>query len=335
MKFNPGPWSEPLLEGAAAGTAGMEHTLGAYGEETATRVLDMAQEWVSRFTVVIATARTAGNTKSAADIAPGSGVVVRLDGDVYGVLTAAHVLRRGDNTSDAAQVALLTTTQDRSKPGRVMAIELGARRCTVDGFDNESEAGPDIAIIPLASQERSVLEGWGMIDYNLAKERWSDEERAQLREMNPWLVSVIHGARSTASEIVYRHTDSDTGSLAMMSTNTYVPVATERNGHDYLELPSETSDFSFPTHWKNDLPGTAAAEIESLYNEGVTRRVWAGTSGAGVWNLAVGTAENGLPNGRVIAQLAGICFFAAPDKGCIIAHGTKSIARIAASHVAT
>ena len=98
VKFNPGPWSEPLLEGAAAGTAGVEHTLGAYGEETAARVMEMAQEWVSRFTVVIATARTAANTKSATDIAPGSGVVVRLDGDVYGVLTAAHVLRRGDNT---------------------------------------------------------------------------------------------------------------------------------------------------------------------------------------------------------------------------------------------
>lgn len=109
----------------------------------------------------------------------------------------------------------------------------------------------------------------------------------------------------------------------------------ERNGRDYLELPSETSDFSFPTHWKNDLPGTAADEIESLYDEGVTRRVWACTSGAGVWNLAVGTGENGLPDGRVIAQLAGICFFTAPDKGCVIAHGTKSIARIAASHVAT
>ena len=50
-------------------------------------------------------------------------------------------------------------------------------------------------------------------------------------------------------------------------------------------------------------------------------------SGAGVWNL-----ESGQPEGGVLGELAGICFYANPEKGCIIAHGPKSIRKIAAKH---
>ena len=84
---------------------------------------------------------------------------------------------------------------------------------------------------------------------------------------------------------------------------------------------------------KKPLPGTAEEEIDKLHDEGVTRRVWGGTSGAGVWNLAIGTNQRGLPEGRVFGELAGVCFYAKPEKGCIVAHGTKSITRIAASHI--
>lgn len=118
-----------------------------------------------------------------------------------------------------------------------------------------------------------------------------------------------------------------------MATNTHIREAGERDGFDYLELPSETSKHSYRTRWKDKLPGTAAKEIESLDDEGVTSRVWGGTSGAGVWNLAIGTTESGLSNRRVFAELAGICFYANPDKGCIIAHGTKSIMKVKARHI--
>ena len=119
----------------------------------------------------------------------------------------------------------------------------------------------------------------------------------------------------------------------MMTTNTRVEVARERDDRDYLELPSEITEYSHPTHWTESLPGTAAAEIENLHGEGVSRRAWGGTSGAGVWNLAVGSTQKGLPDGTVLGELAGICFYANLDKGCVIAHGTKSIAGIATRHV--
>ena len=333
MKFSPGEWSERLHEGFATGAVEPEHSLGTVGTEAAASVMEAAQEWVSRFTVVIGTSEEVRLSKRAQDIAPGSGVLVKFGDDLFGVLTAAHVLNRGNNSCKSAEVALLAQPWDRTSQGEVMALNLRSRPCTTQGFNNTSEAGPDIAIIPLASHEWNVLEAWGMVAYNLDRERWSDTDKAQIGKMNPWVLSIINGVRCEASEILYSHTDGKTGSLATMATNTRIEAAEERDGYDYLELPAEVTEYSRPTHWRHDPPGTAAQEIEQLLEEGVTRRVWAGTSGAGVWNLVIGANESALPDGSVLAELAGICFFAHAGKGRIIAHGTKSIAKIVASHL--
>ena len=202
------------MEGAESETDRLHHNFNDYGEKTAGEVMATAQEWVSRFTVVIGTTGMVENSKETRDIMPGSGVLVRLNGDMYGVLTAAHVLRRGENTPDNAGVTLLVPPRQREQSGHVMAIDLSPRPCTVDGFDNESEEGPDIAIIPLAIREWTILDGWGMVAYNLDKERWSDEDKTELRGMKPWLLSIINGVRHKASQIVYGHTDGKSGSLA-------------------------------------------------------------------------------------------------------------------------
>lgn len=326
MKYGPGNWSAQLAERTAARATGMRNSLEAYGQETAARVLDEAQEWVSRFTVVIGTPGLAKSATRVHDIAPGSGVIVRLDNDTYGVLTAGHVLKRGANTRDSVSLALLAPQRGGARD--VMAIDIPPRPSIASGFDNESESGPDIAFVPISISEWSTLEGWGRVAYNLNRKRWSNVDTAQLGEMSPWVVSVIHGLRFAASEIIESHTDGTAGSLTMMTTNTRVGSPEERGGYDYLELPSKVTERSYPTHWKNELPGTAAEEIEELHAKRVTGKAWGGTSGAGVWNVAIGTCENGLPNGTVLAELAGICFFAQPSKECIIAHGPKSIERI-------
>ena len=333
MKFNPGKWSEELLEGVDPEAFTMENIFGHYGKETTAEVMRAAQEWVSQFTVVIASTGMVRESTQCPDIVPGSGVLVRLNGHMHGLLTAGHVLRRGGNTPDCAAITVLVPPRDRKQGGYVMAIDLPSRPCTVVGFDNKTEDGPDIAIIRLASGEWTTLERWGMVAYNLDKKRWSDEDKAELGKMKPWLFSIINGVRCEASQIVHSHTDGEAGSLAIMASNTRINILGDRCGYDYLELPSETTPYSYPTQWESELPGTAAEEIDELHNEGVTRRVWGGTSGAGVWNLAIGTTRNGLPDGKVLAELAGICFYANPDRGCIIAHGTKSIARIAANHI--
>ena len=333
MELDPGEWSKELIEALKTGTNRVQQNFGDYGEETAAKVTEMAQEWAARFTVVIGATGIARNSTHVQDLNPGSGVVVRLNSNTYGVLTAGHVLRRGDNSSDNAGVSLLTAPKYREPCAPVRGVDLSPRPCTVVGFNNEAEEGPDIAIIPLERGEMGVLDGLGVNAYNLEKERWSDEDKARLGEMKPWFLSIINGVRFGASQIVEGHTDGGRGSLAVVATNTKIVVARESDGHDYLELPSKTTEQSYPTHWKDPLPGTAAEEIEELDDEGVTRRAWGGISGAGVWNVVISADKNGLPTGRVLGELAGVCYYAEPDKGCIIAHGKKSIAKISANHI--
>lgn len=333
LEFSPGKWSESLLDGALVREGDVVHNFEHYGKETVNKVTAAAQEKVSQFTVVIGNAEIAEDSKDVQDLVPSTGVFVQLSGNLYGVLTAGHVLRRGDNTKYSASVTIFAPPTSRKLGEDVKAINLLSRPCTVFGFCNETEDGPDIAIIPLKEGERRILDKWGMVAYNIDKERWSEKDKKEIKDMNPWLFSVINGVRYEASRIVYGQSDESRGSLAIMATNTRIEEVAERGGFDYLELPSETTKHSYRTHWRNQLPGTAAQEIESLYDEGVTRRVWGGTSGAGVWNLAIGTTENGLPNGKVFAELAGICFYANPDKGCIIAHGKESIMKVKARHI--
>ena len=330
MGFDPGKWSRTLIEAAKKRPSGVVQNLGDFGPETAAEVMEAAREWAAQFTVVIGKSGMVRNSKQAKDIVPGSGVVIRQNGNAYGVLTAAHVLRRGDNTSDSARVTLLTPP--RNSDDDTLIIDLPSRPCTVVGFDNDTEEGPDIAIIPLESREVGILDARGIIAYNLDKVRRSDKDMAKLGNY-PWLLSIINGVRCEASQIMYGHTDGSRGKLAIVATNTKVDVAKEKDGYDYLDLPAKTTEFSYPTHWNETPPGTAAEEIEHLFNQGVTRQVWGGTSGSGVWNMAIGSNQNGRPDGTVLGELAGICFYANPDKGCIVAHGNKSITKIAASHI--
>ena len=332
MEWNPGTWCEQLFDTTKEGEVRDWRSVSEYGEETAARVLERAQEYVSSFSLVIGAAGTKNRSKQVEDMAPASGVTVRLSYDMYGVLTAGHVLNRSGNTKHGITVTLLAPQRHRKKSEGVMGMDLPRRQCTVTGFDNESKDGPDLAIIPLTRAEWRILNGWGMVAYDLEKERWSREEKAKLSESKPWVLSIINGVRYEASRIVHRQTNGIRGSLAIIATNTRVEEVVERKGYDYVELPSETTDRSYPTRWRNELPGIAAQEIEQLNDEGVTRRVWGGISGAGVWNLAIGTSGNGIPDGKVIAKLAGVCFYADSNQGCIIAHGTKSIRKIAGKH---
>ena len=330
MAPGPGNWSRMLIEAITNGSTGAVQNFAELGQTIASEVMKTAQEWVGQFTVVIGTTGKAHDFAQAKEIRPCSGVVIRQRGNTYGVLTAGHVLKRNRNTSDDAQVTLLTPSRTRN--GEVMMLPLPPRRCIVDGFDNETEDGPDIAIIPLEGGEMDALDAWGITAYNLDKERWSDQDTARLGKA-PCLLSVINGVRYEASQIIDSHTDRRAGALAFVATNTRTDVVREKDGFDYLELPSEFTENSHPIHWKETPPGTAAKEIEQLFNEGVTGKVWGGTSGAGVWNVAIGSNETGYPDGVVLAELAGICFYANPDKGCIVAHGTKSITTIAARHI--
>ena len=332
LEFGPGNWCEELLGGEQLSAVGRADTFHGYGEEVASEVLAKAQEWVSSSSVIIVTFGKRTNSNHEPAVTAGSGVIVQLGGGIYGLLTAAHVLSAGENRNDRAKVKLFARPRNWPHAGGIKPINLSPRSCTGVGFGNKKEKGPDLAVVPLSSEEWTRLEGMGLVAYNLDRPRWTDDDKAKLREMKPWCVSVISGLRFEASRIVQRHTDGNRLPLAVIATTTRVEGGGERGGYDFLELDSEASKDAYPTHWKSGVPGTAAEEIEQLHDDGVTRNAWGGTSGAGVWNLAIGTDGSGKPEGGVIGELAGICYYASPEKGCIIAHGPKSIRKIAAKH---
>ena len=328
----PGEWSEPLLEIARGNKRTTTQSVGDYGEEAANKVLLAAQGWVTQFTVAIGVFGVGSDSQELQGLPLGSGVVVRLHGNMHAVLTAGHVLNRKGNTLDATGATVIVPSMESDRHINDATINLEPRPCTAVGFHNTSERGPDIAIMPLTNSEWSRFSGAGVVAYNLDKERWSDADRAKIKVMSPWFVSMISGVRNRESQIVQGYRGGDTKSIVAITTTTRVGVAAERDGYDFLELPSEVTEFSYPARWRKELPGAAAVKIEKLREEGVTQEAWSGTSGAGVWNLAIGTDEEGLPSGAVLGELAGICYYANQDKGCMIAHGTTSIEKIASAH---
>ena len=329
----PGKWSDWVFAGADASQIG---TSADHGREISNEGLMAAQDLLAQHTVVIGPERMEADMAAGREIKSATGVLVQLCGDVYGVLTAAHVLRIDkNNREDAASFTIVGLPDPNKQSGIRGVVRLPDVQCTVDGFDNCTERGPDIAVIPLWKEQWEILEGQGMTAYDLDRARWTDDEKTKFRKLTPWAISVILGARAEASRIVRRNNENGRSALTIIETNTRVDDAEESGEYDYLALPSEVTEDSHPTHWRRDPPGTAAQEIERLYGEGVTQEAWGGTSGAGVWNVVVGANADGRPNGRGVGvELAGICFYASQEKGCVIAHGGKSIRTIAERHLA-
>ena len=332
MQRGPGEWYKQFVTEGKKDLTGSEDTLASFGEDISNKVLESAQVHVSSFSVIITTMGKEHGRKPLENMRPASGVIVQIRDQMYGILTAAHVLRRSKNTRDRAEVTLLASSRGWDHRGVLVSIPLSPRPFTSVGFHNDSEEGPDLAIIPLKSAEWRRLNNRGMVAYNLRKQRFSENDVAGIGGPITRCVSIIDGVNYKASQIVRSHTDGEDVRLTMMASDTRVQDHATRGGYDYLELPSKTTENSYPACWKKELPGTAAEEIEELREIGVTQEVWSGVSGAGVWNLAIAANADGKPYGRVLAELAGICFYANPDKGCIIAHGDKSIQKIAAMH---
>ena len=332
MEYGPGDWYKQFVTEGKKDLTGSDDTLARYGGELTIDMLEAAQIHVSSFSVIVTTTGKEHGSKPLENMRPASGVIVQIREQMYGILTAAHVLRRGDNSRESAEVTLLASPRGWDHRGVLVPIPLSPRPFTSVGFHNDREAGPDLAIVPLKSAECRHLNGCGMIAYNLRKQRFSDDDVTGIGGPITRCVSIIHGVNYKASQIVRSHTNGKDVRLTMMASDTRVQGYVTRGGYDYLELPSETKEDSYPARWKKKLPGTAAAEIEELRHKGVTDEVWGGVSGAGVWNVVIEANADGKPDGKVLAQLAGICFYANPDKGCIIAHGANSIQKIAAMH---
>ena len=122
MKFSPGQWSEKLFDRANIRAVDSIQSLGDFGPELAAEVMATAQDWVSSFTVVVGTSGIEKNCRQVRSMTPATGVIVRLHGDMYGVLTAGHVLNRGENTSKSAAMTILAPPKDQNRRKNVTGI---------------------------------------------------------------------------------------------------------------------------------------------------------------------------------------------------------------------
>lgn len=335
MQHDPGDWYKQYATKGKEDLTGTEDARADYEKETIFALRNKAQDHVASFSVTLTTTGQEHGSKPLKNLNPGSGVLVQVHDRLHGVLTAAHVLRRSGNTRDATEITVIATP--RGWGDHLFPIPLSSRRILAHGFLNESEEGPDLAIVPLTSAEWRSLNIRGMVAYNLRKQHLSVDDVDRLGDPTR-LISIIHGCSYKASRIVRNYTDSNDVRLTMQTMDTRVKQRATRGGYDYLELPAVIPEDAYPAQWipaaGRDIPGKAKEEIDKLRkSEGVTQEVWAGISGAGVWNVAVGSDTNGKPNGKVLAKLAGICFYANPNKGCIIAHGDRSIEKIAAEYI--
>ncbi|MCY4304408.1 MAG: hypothetical protein OXC62_06465 [Aestuariivita sp.] len=122
MKCTPGLWSEQLIKRGARKTKNEVQNLGDYGKDIADQVMIKAQKNVSRFMVVIGNTGIAGDNKNIQDINPGTGILVQLNNSDFGILTAARVLKRGDNRKNCASVGIFILLENYKQNDKVTTI---------------------------------------------------------------------------------------------------------------------------------------------------------------------------------------------------------------------
>ena len=103
----------------------------------------------------------------------------------------------------------------------------------------------------------------------------------------------------------------------------------EKGNEDYVVLAAEWTGQSLPTRWDGKSTEQELAALRELDKEPVTRPAWGGMSGSGFWNVKMYTNQHGELNGEYLAVLAGVCFYADPNRGVLRGHGIKSIDGIA------
>ena len=345
-KTGPGDWHKQLVP------AGMQDLTDSDSPEAlalgkggpvAEEAQRLAQDRVSSFTMFLFSESEFGGSDPLGRMRPASGVLVRVNG-MHGILTAAHVLRRDNNTPQSVEVTVSGVAKGWNKhergQERLMPVKLTPRKVIAAGFKNEREEGPDLAILPIypAEMEQFKNQRQGLVAYNLRKKHLTCETVAGLRPTVRFF-SLVDGFNNAASQTVRKHTrPKGAGQDLRMSrmaffTQIHEAEACQRDGHDYLDIPAVLEDTAPPAQWEYKLPGTAAEEIEAARRRSAaTREVWAGMSGAGVWKIAMKIDGEGRPTGDTLAELAGIVFYSQEEKGCLIAHGSGSIERMASAY---
>ena len=335
-KEKPGEEAEPVQHGSRwvrerarkASAMGMEVVAGMTdGErETIEKVMMACREWTARYVVLIGELdqiRAGGSLRA---MEAGSGVVAKNWKEEWGVITAAHVLRKRGNDRYAGSVGIIAV-QNEEGVGETEVVEWMGKWRTI-GFENKEETGPDLAWIPLNDVQAHILRKEGKLAHAVGLSQLAEEDDQETNEEG-WLVSVITGATADTSDVITKHRGiAGTVSIGAKVVQTSIYHDGRRGGYDYVVAPVEKTNNAIDTRWMGTMPEETKVELDERDEGEVSRRIWGGISGAGMWNLRVKADADGQPTNVAVGTLAGICYYADGNRGVLVGHGIDSITKL-------
>ena len=299
-----------------------------FSEEEIHDVVNEVRRQLTRHCVLLGDPKGLRNGGNPQTLAAGTGTFAKNWRGDYGIITAAHVLRRHDNTAEGGEIAIVCPSEEGGAEDVLARYDRW--RWRTRGFENTGRDGPDIAWIPLTAGDVKLLrtEG-GKTPHPIGWDR-EEERREETRQRDGYPVSVALGARQAATDIRDEQAEK-AGAMKMSLTCVHSEIWDDGDtgDEDYVVLEAEWTGQSLPARWDGKSTEQELAALQALDREPVTRRAWAGMSGGGFWNVKMYTNQHGELTGEYMAVLAGVCFYADADRGVLRGHGTRSIDGIA------
>ena len=309
--------------------------LGGVTQEQSKAIVQVGLRYISQHAVALITKTDLSTSVSKEEtlkkMRPASGIIVRAETDSYGILTAAHVMKRGGNTKDLAGITVCAAAiVNGEEEQRTKRITLEPREFTQIGFDNEGPDGPDLAIIPLQLEEWNTLKDYCRMEAFDLRENQFPTNPVEAPGPSCAGIELVVGFRDKVSRIRNAHNTSD--GLVRLGAYTLMSLFEDRgcqDGYDITHAHVEGTGKDIIRCWPDE---NLRREMEVLEEEGATKVAMAGMSGCGFWRLIIGLKPDMQPTGKVIGTLAGVCFYADPDGMALIGNGPKAIEQIRQAH---
>ena len=308
---------------------------GGVTQEQTSAIVQAGLRYISKRAVALITETDFSTSVSKEEtlkrMRPASGMIVRADTDSYGILTAAHVLKREGNTKDLAGITVCAAAiVNGEEEQRTKRITLTPREITQIGFDNEDPDGPDLAIIPLQLEEWNTLKDYCRMEAFDLRENQFPTNPDKAPGPPRACIELVVGNRYEVSRIRNAHNASD--GMVRLGYYTLMSSFEDRgcqDGYDITHAHVEGTGKDIIRCWPDE---NLRREMEVLEEEGATKDAMAGMSGCGFWRLIIGLKPDMQPTGKVIGTLAGVCFYADPDGMALIGNGPKAIEQVRQAH---
>jgi hypothetical protein len=225
----------------------------------------------------------------------GSGTFVRF-GNIFGILTCAHVLRILPRQPGRTRIAAFPV---RDSARQSLAVEVNDDKVLAIGGDKEDDIGPDLGFLFLSPDEAGLLAAQvSVVDGDQHRDHFG-EPQPDTTDPDIAGVSVLGGVVGEWSVEEAGPTGRSQRRLVGLGSFGEIELQRQEGEHDLLTFrPRDQDDFSTP-------------------------RSYGGTSGGGLWRLYLDRATETTYTLKR-RDLVGVAFFETKDRR-VICHGPGSI----------